>query len=160
MVVRASPASLGEILRSAREEAFELVIVDCPPHAVAGTAALLRLVGHVVMPVQPTMPDLAATQRSVALAAAANRPFSFVINRAPARAAEVQQASEALAVAGPVSPVALGDRRAYARALTDSLAVTEYARDDDKAVLEVFRYWLWLDAHFLEIETCQRQQVA
>ena len=161
MVVRADPNNLAEILLSARQERFELVLVDCPPHAIAGTAALLRHVDHVVTPVQPTMPDITATQRTVSLVAAAGKPISFVINRAPARAAEVAQAREVLEPAGPVSPVTLGDRRAYARALTDSLAVTEYARnDDDKAVAEIFRYWIWLDTHFLEVETCQRRQAA
>lgn len=160
MVVRADPTNLAEVLRSARQERFELVLVDCPPHAMAGTAALLRLVDHVVTPVQPTMPDISATQRTVALVAAAGKPISFVINRAPARAAPVLQAREVLNQAGPVSPITLGDRRAYARALTDSLAVSEYARDDDKAVGEIFRYWIWLDTHFLEVETCQKRQAA
>lgn len=160
LVVRADPTNLVEVLRSARQERFELVLVDCPPHAVAGTAALLRHVDHVVTPVQPTMPDITATQRTVALVAAAGKPISFVINRAPARAAEVLQAREVLETAGPVSPIVLGDRRAYARALTHSLAVSEYARDHDKAVAEIFRYWIWLDTHFLEVETCQRRQAA
>lgn len=160
MVVHADPTNLGEILESARAERFDLVLVDCPPHAVAGTAALLRHVNHVVTPVQPTMPDITATQRTLALVAAARKPISFVINRAPARAAEVQQAREVLELVGPVSPVTIGDRRAYARVLTDSLAVSEYARDDDKAVSEIFRYWIWLDTHFLEVETCQRRQAA
>ena len=160
MVVRADPTNLPEVLQAARQERFELVFVDCPPHAAAGTAALLRLVDHVVTPVQPSMPDISATQRTVALVAAAGKPISFVINRAPARAAEVLQAREVLEPAGPVSPITLGDRRAYARALTDSLAVSEYAREDDKAVAEIFRYWIWLDTHFLEVETCQRRQAA
>lgn len=156
MVVHAGSETLAEVLSVAKLEQYELVIVDCPPHAIAGTAAMLRLVDHVVVPVQPTMPDLAATRRSVALISAAHRPLSFVINRAPPRAAEVLQAQEALADAGPVSPTSFGDRRAYARALTDSLAVSEYAKDDDKAVVEVLRYWLWLDSHFLEVERCRK----
>lgn len=160
LVVRADPSNLAEVLASARQEGIELVIVDCPPHAAAGTVALLRQVDHVVTPVQPAMPDISAAQRTVALVAAAGRPISFVINRAPARAAEVRQAREVLEPAGPVSPITLGDRRAYARALTDSLAVSEYARDDNKAVGEVFLYWNWLDAHFLEVEACRQKQAA
>lgn len=160
VVVRADSSSLAGVLELARQESFELVFVDCPPHAVAGTAALLRLVDHVVTPVQPTMPDITATQRTISLTAAAGKPISFVINRAPARAPEVQQAREVLQQAGPVSPITLGDRRAYSRALTDSLAVTEYARGDDKAVTEIFRYWIWLDSHFFGIETWRKRQAA
>lgn len=156
-MIRADPSSIGDILATARLEGFDFAFVDCPPHAVAGTAALLRHADHVVTPVQPTMPDITAAQRSVALIAAAGKPFSFVINRAPARAADVCQAREVLPHAGPVSPIVIGDRRVYARALTSSLAVPEYARDDEKAVLEVLYYWLWLDAHHLVIDICKRK---
>ena len=159
LVVRADPGNIAEVLAAARHEHFQLVLVDCPPHAVAGTAVILRLVDHVVTPVQPTMPDILATQRTVALVAAAGKPFTFVINRAPARAAEVIQARAVLEQAGPISPVTIGDRRAFSRALTESLAVSEFARDD-KAVDEIFRYWLWLDSHHWEFETCQRRQAA
>ncbi len=161
LVVRADPANITEVLSAARQEGFELVLVDCPPRAVAGTAVILRLVDHVVTPVQATMPDILAAQRTVALAAAAGKPLSFVVNRAPARAVEVIQAREVLERAGPVSPVTIGDRRAFARSLTESLSVNEFARDDAKAVDEIFRYWLWLDLHHWEIEkTWQRRQAA
>ncbi|WP_418319060.1 AAA family ATPase [Piscinibacter sakaiensis] len=160
MIVRADPTNLVEVITSAQRENFEIVVVDCPPHAVAGTAALLRLVDHVITPVQPTMPDIAATKSTVAMVTAAGKPISFVINRAPPRAAEVVQAREALSPLGPVSPITLGDRRAYARALTDNLAVSECARGDDKAVAEVLRYWIWLDGHFLEVDTWQRRRAA
>lgn len=156
MVVRAEPSSIAEIVRSATAEHFDRILVDCPPHAVAGTAALLRAADHVVIPVQPSMPDVVATRRTVALTSAAGKPHSFVINRAPARAPEVQQAIDALTPAGPVAPVTIGDRRAFSRALTDGLAVCERATDEDKAVLEILRYYLWLDSHILELERCRR----
>lgn len=156
MVVRADPGSISEIVRTATIERFDLVLVDCPPHAVAGTTALLRAADHVVVPVQPSMPDIVATRRTVALTSAAAKQHSFVINRAPARAPEVQQAIDALAPAGTVAPVTIGDRRAFARALTDGLAVSERAKDEDKAVLEILQYYLWLDSHLLELERCHR----
>lgn len=156
LVVRADPSSITEIVSHATAERFELVIVDCPPHAAAGTTALLRIADHIVIPVQPSMPDVAATRRTVALTTAAGKPHSFVINRAPARALEVQQAIDALTPAAPVAPVTIGDRRAFSRALTDGLAVSERAKDEDKAVLEILRYYLWLDSHLLEIERCNR----
>lgn len=156
LVVRADPSSLPEILRDAQEEGFELVVLDCPPHAVAGTTSLLRQASHIVVPVQPTMPDIVATHRTIALAKASGRAYSFVINRAPARAAEVPQAYEALAPVGPVCPFMLGDRRAFARALTDGLAVNEFGRPNGKPAIEVHNVHQWLSSRLSENDTCPR----
>lgn len=146
-VARGEPATIERLLGSARSEGYELAVIDCPPHAAPGTAALLRAADHIVIPAQPTMPDLAATARSVALARAAGRAYSFVVNRAPSRAPEVVQAIEALSAGGPVSPVVIGDRRAFSRALAGGLAVTELASNNAKAVAEITSYWHWLYEH-------------
>ena len=105
------------------------------------------------------MPDLSATARSVALARSAGRSYSFVVNRAPSRAPEVAQAIEALRCGGQVAPVVIGDRRAYARALTDGLAVTEFAPGSSKAATEINSYWTWLYEHMKE-QAWQTQQAA
>ncbi|MEJ8855867.1 ParA family protein [Variovorax robiniae] len=150
LVARCDPGSIAEVLDSARAAGFELAVVDCPPHATAGTMELLKAADHIVIPVQASMPDLAASQRSVAMARAADKPFSFVVNRASPRAPEVEQALSTLATAGPVTPITLGDRRAFARALVDGHAVTEFAPRSSKAVIEVQAYWDWLKAHMKE----------
>lgn len=152
LVVKADPSSLPDILRDAKAEGFELVVLDCPPHAVAGTASLLRHASHIVVPVQPTMPDIVATSRTVALAKASGRNYSFVINRAPARAAEVTQAYAALETAGVVCPAVVGDRRAFARALTDGLAVNEFDRPNGKAAVEMQNLYQWLSSRLAEID--------
>lgn len=149
-VARVEPSSITQLLESAESEGFDLAVIDCPPHAAPGTAALLRAANHIVIPTQPTMPDLSATARSVALARSAGRGYSFVVNRAPARAPEVMQAIEALGGGGRVAPVVIGDRRAYSRALTDGLAVTEFAPGRSKAATEINVYWDWLYEHMKE----------
>ncbi len=108
-IARAEPSSIEQLLAAARDEGFDLAVIDCPPHAAPGTAALLRSADHIVIPSQPTMPDLAATARSVALARATGKSHSFGINRAPTRAPEVAQAVAALSTGGVVSPVVIGD---------------------------------------------------
>ena len=153
MVVRADPHSLPEILQDAQIEGFDMALVDCPPHAAAGTAALLRHAHHIVVPVQATMPDLVATSRTVALAKASGRGYSFVINRAPPRAMEVPQAREALTQAGPVCPVTIGDRRAFARALADGLAVSEFGHREGKPTTEMSHVFDWLNIRLAESTT-------
>jgi chromosome partitioning protein len=155
LVARCDPGSIAEALAAASAEGFELAVVDCPPHAAAGTMDLLRTADHIVIPVQASMPDLAATQRSVAMARGVDKSFSFVVNRASPRAPEVEQALATLGMTGPVSPITLGDRRAFARALIDGHAVTEFAPRGAKAVLEVQAYWTWLEPHIKEQEAWQ-----
>jgi len=160
LVVRADPSTITEVHAAALREGFDLVLIDCPPHAVPGTAALLRHSDHIITPVQPTMPDIAATGRTVSLAKAAGKSFSFVINRAPARAAEIAQAQQALSALGTLSPAMIGDRRAFSRALADGLAVSEAARGNELAAIEVIRYWRWLEQHLLENSTWQQPEAA
>jgi chromosome partitioning protein len=159
VVVKANPSSIREIIDAARVEGFTLVVIDCPPHAIAGTADLLTMADHVVIPCQPTMPDIVATQQAVTLVIASRKPYSFVISRAPSRAPEVLQTQMALACAGDVSPVVIGDRRAFSRALTDSLAVTEMVHGE-KASFEILSYWEWLYQHTQPRESATWQNKA
>ncbi len=158
-VARVEPSSIAQLLDGAESEGFDLAVIDCPPHAAPGTTVLLRAAQHIVIPCQPTMPDLSATARTVALARSAGRSYSFVVNRAPARAPEVVQAIEALGGGGRVAPVVIGDRRAYSRALTDGRAVTEFAPSGSKAADEINSYWEWLYEHAME-QAWQTQQAA
>ena len=106
------------------------------------------------------MPDLAATQRSLAMLRASGRPFSFVINRAPARAPEILQAQDALSASAPLSPIIIGDRRVFSRALIDAAAVTEIARQDTKAAIEIVQYWGWLDTQSREMKPWSNRRAA
>lgn len=143
-VARGDASSVRALLGQAQAAGTALVIIDCPPHSAAATANLLQWADHVIIPAQPTMPDLAATQRSMALARACARPFTFVVSRAPARAPEVPQTIAALAAAGTVAPVVIGDRRAFARALSDGYAVTQPPYAGTQAAQEVLALWNWL----------------
>jgi len=159
-VVRGEPSTIQHLLDRFRGDGFSLAIMDCPPHAAAGTSMLLMAADHIAIPVQPTMPDLAATQRSLAMLRASCRPFSFVINRAPARAPEVLQAQDALSASAPLSPIIIGDRRVFSRALIDAAAVTEIARRDTKAAIEVVQYWHWLDTQSREMKPWSNRRAA
>jgi chromosome partitioning protein len=156
LVARADPGCIGDVLDGADGEGFDLAIVDCPPHAAPGIKALLAATDHVVIPVQPTMPDLAAIGRTLAIVRAANKPFTFVVNRAPARAAEVGETITALTDGGSVAPIPIGDRRAFARALTSGSAVSEFAPKSAKAVQEIHAYWAWFEQHVLEYLSWQQ----
>ena len=145
VVAKASPGNIKEVLKAAEQDGYTLAVLDCPPHAVPGTIDIVKQANYVIIPIQPSMPDLAAASRAISMVEAAGKRFSFVINRAPFRAPEIEQAMNGLRTSGSVCPVVIGDRRSFSRALTDSLAVTEFDRKDSKAVLEIAQFWRWLN---------------
>ena len=152
-VVASDPSGIEDALRRISVVRRAVAIVDCPPHSVAGTARLLAAVDHIVIPVQPTMPDLAATQRAITMVTAAGKPFSFVLSRVPVRSAEAAQALRILDGFGPTAPSVIHDRRAFARALIESSAVTEVRRLDHlKAANEIRDAWQWLQQRIEELE--------
>jgi chromosome partitioning protein len=152
-VLASDPSGIEDALQRIAVGKLGVAIVDCPPHFVAGTARLLAAVDHIVIPVQPTMPDLAATQRAITMVKAAGKPFSFVLSRVPVRSAEAAQALKILDGFGPTAPSVIHDRRAFARALIESSAVTEVRRLDHlKAANEIRAVWEWLQQRIKELD--------
>jgi chromosome partitioning protein len=142
-VVPGSPSNIRELLESAEAEGYELAFVDCPPHIVAGAAELVGVADLVVVPVQPTFPDMAALNAALSVVTAAGKPFVFVLNRADKTAPETSEAIDTLKEIAPVCAAMFADRRAYARALSSGRAVTETrtkreqdARDEARAVYQ------------------------
>lgn len=126
VVLAVSAASLAVDLEMLRSKGVELSVLDCPPYITAESARLVELVDFVVVPVQPTMPDIAGCNHAVEIIKSTGKPFAFVLNRAPARAPEVAQALEVLNNWGEVCPVIIGDRRSFSRALAGGQSVTEF----------------------------------
>jgi chromosome partitioning protein len=128
-VLSVSAASLSNDLANLAGQGAELCVIDCPPYITAESSRLVELSDFVVVPVQPTMPDIAGCNHAVEIIKATGKPFAFVINRAPSRAPEVAQAIEALSVWGEVCPIIIGDRRSFSRALASGQSVTEFDGD-------------------------------
>jgi chromosome partitioning protein len=95
----------------------DVLIVDTPPQIESDAARAIRAASLVVIPVQPSMPDLWASEGTVKLATAERRRVAIVLNRSPLKSAlrtviEAEVAGRGLTML----PVHLGDRRGYAQA--------------------------------------------
>lgn len=144
-VVAGAPSNIHALLESAEAEGYELAIVDCPPHIVAGAAQLVSVADLVVVPVQPTFPDMAALNKALSVITAAGKPFVFVLNRADKRSPETKDAVATLSEVAPVCPEYFGDRVAFGRALSSGLAVCEFTSNaDDKAASEARAVYQWI----------------
>jgi chromosome partitioning protein len=135
-------AELRHALEAAEEDGYQVVFVDTAPHTAPAIEAIARLVDLAVVPVQPSVLDVAATVRTVDLLRAARVPAVAILTRAPPRSdeetAETIKALQALGL--PMLKTWMGERKIYRRALTQGQAVAEFD-PASKAAREISKLW-------------------
>jgi chromosome partitioning protein len=106
----------------------DMVLIDSPPQIDTDAKLAVRGADLVLVPIQPSPPDIWAAEGTLKLAAAENRRAVLVLNRVPT-ASRLREAVEAdIAVRNlPMLAQALGNRTAYAAAFAQGLGVTEAA---------------------------------
>lgn len=110
------------------KRAFDVVIIDSPPHAETEARLAVRAADLVLVPVQPSPMDVWATQPTIDLARGAKTPVIVVLNRVPPRGKVVDQMRIRLAESGvPVAVTAIGNRVAFAASMLDGAGVVESA---------------------------------
>ena len=114
----------AELERLRREHDF--VLIDSPPQIDADSRRAIRGADLVVIPVQPSLPDLWAAEGTLKLAVEEKRLACVVLNRVAATGRLRESMAVALAGLGLVPLAAtLGNRAAYAQAFAEGLGVTE-----------------------------------
>ncbi len=114
----------GALDRHRREADF--VVIDTPPHAETESRLAVRAADLVLVPLQPSLPDLWASEATLKLAEAERRAHRIVLNRMPPSGKLRDVILEELARRGaPVLEQRLGNRSAYAAAFALGLGVTE-----------------------------------
>jgi chromosome partitioning protein len=104
----------------------DVVVIDTPPHAETEARLAIRAANLVLVPIQPSLPDLWASEATFKLAEAERRPHRIVLNRMPhaGRLREVVL-DELARRKAPVLDARLGNRNAFAAAFALGLGVTE-----------------------------------
>jgi chromosome partitioning protein len=124
-VKSSSVLRLATDIEEMRKAGADLLILDCPPANTAAAASFVEAADFIVIPLQPTMPDVAACHKATRIVKAAGKPFAYLLNCCPPSSVETQEAIEAVSGAGEICPVIIGDRIAFSRALKSGSAVTE-----------------------------------
>ncbi len=136
-------AELRDTLDAAESDGYDVVFIDTAPHTAPAIEAVARNVDLAIVPVQPSVLDVAATQRTVDLLRAARVPIVAILTRAPPRrdeeTNETERALHALGV--PLLDTWMGERKVYRRALTQGQAVAEFD-PISKAAQEIRKIWL------------------
>jgi len=106
----------------------DVVVVDSPPQIDTDAKLAIRGADLVLVPVQPSPPDLWAAEGTLDLAAGEGRTARLVLNRVPAQS---RLRSDVEADIGarrlPLLAAPLGNRAAFATAFARGMGVTEAA---------------------------------
>jgi chromosome partitioning protein len=106
--------------------AHDFVLIDTPPVIDTDARRAIRAADLVLIPLNPSPPDLWAAEGTLKLAAEEKRKTALVFNRAPA-ASRLRKRMEAEIAARRLLllDAALANRAGYANAFADGLGVTE-----------------------------------
>ncbi len=106
----------------------DIVLIDSPPQIDTDARIAIRAADLVLVPVQPSPPDLWAAEGTLALAASERRLSRILLNRVPA-ASRLRESVEADITARglPMLHAALGNRTGFALAFAEGLGITESA---------------------------------
>jgi chromosome partitioning protein len=106
----------------------DVLIVDSPPQIDTDAKLAVRSADLVLIPLQPSPPDLWAAEGTLKLAADEKRNARLVLNRAPASGKLRQQVEAEISRTGALLLAAtLGNRTGFASAFAQGLGVTETA---------------------------------
>jgi chromosome partitioning protein len=108
--------------------AHDVVLIDSPPQIDTDARLAIRGADLVLVPVQPSPPDVWAAEGTLALAAAERRKARVLLNRVPpaSRLGETVKA-DILTRDLPLLRSAIGNRTGFATAFAAGLGVTEAA---------------------------------
>jgi chromosome partitioning protein len=116
-------AELDRLKRS-----HDVVLIDSPPQIDTDARLAIRGANLVLIPVQPSPPDVWAAEGTLALAAAEKREARVLLNRVPSAARLVETVKTDLAARKlPLLRAAIGNRTGFATAFAAGLGVTEAA---------------------------------
>lgn len=144
-VAECSVPYLPDLIKAARGDEYDLVIIDGAPHNTASVDKVISLADLAIIPVKPTLLDLHAVQDTIQKVKRSGKPFTFVLNECRARSIEVEQATNFLGDYGDVAPQRIGDRTAYSRALASGMAVSEF-EPSSKAAAEIEELYRWIES--------------
>lgn len=151
---------LGAVLDAAREDGVALAILDSPPALDRVSASIARSADLLVIPVQPSALDIAATTPAVELARAVGVPAVLVLSRCPSRSRDVEEARTALATYElPIYPGVVTDRTAFRRSIAAGQAVSE-SEPHGKASAEIEELMEYLVNMLTDPQTRQPRMAA
>jgi chromosome partitioning protein len=106
----------------------DVVVIDSPPQIDTDARLAIRGANLVLVPVQPSPPDVWAAEGTLKLAAAEKRPAALVLNRVPAAGKLRETMAAQIGASGNrLLAATIGNRTGFASAFAAGLGITEAA---------------------------------
>jgi chromosome partitioning protein len=123
-----SPASkLLGVIDQARNEGFDLVLIDTSPRLGPSAVDAAKIADRVVVPVRPDPFDMLAVQETLAIVKQLGVDALLFLTCCPPNAPEVAQTRALLEATGlPVATSSIGLRRTFTRAVMAGKSAAEY----------------------------------
>ena len=141
---------VGDVVRAARREGYQWVLVDTPPNTSAVVTDAIHAATLVVIPARLTVFDLAAIKETMDLARQLRKPYAIVINGVPARRDNtespfVRQARAVLSSLNvPVWAGQITQRTSYSLVLAEGEGASEHDGRSEAAA-EITALWSAID---------------
>jgi chromosome partitioning protein len=139
-------------LQSLGREGVTVTIVDTAGGISAATVSAIRYADFCLIPTRPSIADIEATAATLSVVRAWRKPFAYVLNQTPIRAAARLAGAEnslsdeaALDIDDILARPSIVMRNDHQDALSAGLAVCEYA-PGGKSAEEIRALWQWIDA--------------
>jgi chromosome partitioning protein len=143
---------LEQRLQSLDREGVTVTIVDTAGGISAATVSAIRYADFCLIPARPSIADIEATAATLSVVRAWRKPFAYVLNQTPIRAAARLAGAEnslsdeaALDIDDILARPSIVMRNDHQDALSAGLAVCEYA-PGGKSAEEIRALWRWIDA--------------
>jgi chromosome partitioning protein len=108
--------------------AHDVVVIDSPPQIDTDARLAIRGANLVLIPIQPSPPDIWAAEGTLKLAATEKRRAAMVLNRVPPSGKLREAITAQLQRDGkPLLTATIGNRTGFATAFAEGLAITETA---------------------------------
>lgn len=153
---------LSEGLRVAKQEQYDLAIIDTPPAAGPQAYTAAQAANLVLIPCRPSLIDLDAIRRTAQLIKSAAVPAFVIFNTAPHSATTLLEDARAIVEGAGLSvcPVILRERSVYRGSWPVGRTVVEL-EPNSKAAQEINKLKDWVLAQLqLSTPEAQHQEVA
>jgi len=121
------PANLERTLEDAKQEGYDLAVLDTAPAADRSAMLAASVADLVVVPCRTATFDLEAVRTTLDVCQLKKRTAVVVLNQAPIRSKVVGEAAADISrVGGVVSPVVIRQRVAFQHCLIDGRTAAEY----------------------------------
>jgi len=147
-LVQCEGAQVHDVVQAAKDDGVDVLVIDTPPHVTSDTATASRVADLTLIPLRPGVLDVRAVGKTVETIHATGSHAALFLNACPPRRGPlepsiVREARRALEEHQlPIFPGVVTDRAAFAHALIDGRAVTEF-EPSGKAAREIRELWRW-----------------